>query len=58
MKVLRLDADQVRPRDVVVLQRASVVVVAVKRSRSRVTLITSGGVPVDLGVDDQVSVLR
>lgn len=58
MKRLVLSADQLRPGDVAVLPLARVLVAAVKRHGNRVTLITSGGLPVDLSLHDEVSVLR
>jgi len=58
VKRLVLSADRLRPGDVAVLPLARVLVAAVKRHGNRVTLITSGGLPVDLGRDDDVTVLR
>lgn len=53
-----MSADQLRPGDWALLPLVRVLVAAIRRNGSRVTVITAGGLPVELGLDDEVTVLR
>lgn len=53
-----MSADHLRPGDWALLPLVRILIASVRRNGSRVTVITAGGLPIDLGLDDEVTVLR
>lgn len=58
MRCLVVSADQLRPGDWALLPLVRILIASVRRNGSRVTVITAGGLPIDLGLDDDVTVFR